>query len=476
MKSASARDKDSILPLIEYAATFESRNVPEAVLKHTADLFTDTMGCILAGSSARGINELRETLAFWGGSGHATVFSFGEKTSPLSAALINSAMGHANDFDDTHDDAVNHGCVTLVPALLATCEVLKPPESFGKPSWVRSRKISGREFIAALAIGLDISNRLGMAFIRHLHVGWLPTTLWGPFACAGACGRLLKLDRDSMSNAFGLAYSQIHANRQGLVDGVLAKRIQPGFSSSAGVQSAFLAAGGITGAKNIVDGQFGLRELYANGQCDPTHLLDRIGLDFETANVSVKPYPCCRCSHPVIDAALHLSAKHGFKWQDIESGTIFLPPQSMGQIGHTFVIRDNPTVDAQFSAQYTAALAFTKGWPKIDDFEKIKILERKDVIGLAKRFSVEEFEMDAASVVPVEMEIVLKNGSSFQTRIAETKGSPGNPLTEEELNFKFRDCLFQSAKSFSSADCDRILSCLNKILEFDDITDVIELF
>ena len=207
--------EDSIDGLVQYAASIRPDEIPDEILKTARDLFQDTMGCILSGSSAAGVRELKEVVDFWGGHRQATVFSFGDKTSAWSAAFLNSVMGHANDYDDTHDAAVNHGCVTLVPALLATCEALSPSLAGPFTGSVRFRKISGREFLAALAVGLDVSNRMGLAFIPYLHVGWLPTTLWGPFACAAACGRLLELDEEKMHHAFGLACSQMQANRPG---------------------------------------------------------------------------------------------------------------------------------------------------------------------------------------------------------------------------------------------------------------------
>ena len=349
------------------------------------------------------------------------------------------------------------------------------PKMMRRWGGVSFRKISGKEFITALAVGLDVSNRLGMAFIPYLHVGWLPTTLWGPFACAAACGRLLKLDANQMHNAFGLAYSQIHANRQGLVDGVLSKRIQPGFSASAGIQAAFFAAHGITGARNIVDGAFGLKALYTAGQIDADYLSDRIGTFFETLNVSIKPYPCCRCTHPVIDAALSLQKERGIQWQEIQEGTIALPPQSMGQIGNPFVVRDNPKVDAQFSAQYTAALALINGRPRLEDFTKENVLSRKDIAELASRFKVYEFERDQPGLVPIEMGIRLKDGRNLHTRITEPKGNRQNPLDREELLFKFNNCLDKAAKTYTAEDRDRIVRGIDHILERDDMDELVRL-
>ena len=453
---------DSIDVIVSYATHFDPNDIPQNVMQYSRDLFQDAVACILSGSSAKGVAELRETIHFWGSSQQATILAFNERTSAPSAAFLNAVMCHANDYDDTHDGAVNHGCVVIVPAILAACEALKNESGLS---------VSGKEFMAALAVGLDISNRLGMAFISYLHVGWLPTTLWGPFAGAAACGRLLHLDEEQMRNAFGLAYSQIHGNRQGLVDGALSKRIQPAFSATAGLQAAFFAARGISGAQHIIDGDFGIPVLYTNGKFDKQYLSEGLGSVFETSNISIKPYPCCRCSHPVIDAALSLKDQGDLNWHQIQGGEIYLPPQSMGQIGNPFEIRANPTVDAQFSAQYTAALALIEGWPRVANFEEANIKSRKDIIELASRFEVFEFEKDRSGIVPVEMRIILKNKQELSVRIEAPKGSPQNPLTKEALSLKFNFCLDNSVKEYQKEERNRILHGLNNFPEVSDVAE-----
>jgi len=453
---------DSIDALVSYATNLDLKTIPQSVMRYSRDLFQDAIACILSGSSAKGIAELREITHVWGGAEQATVLAFNEQTSAPSAAFLNAVMCHANDYDDTHDGAVNHGCVVVVPALLAACEAMKNESGLS---------ISGKEFIAALAVGLDITNRLGMAFIPYLHVGWLPTTLWGPFAGAAACGRLLHLDEEQMRNAFGLAYAQIHGNRQGLVDGALSKRIQPAFSATAGLQAAFFAARGISGARHIIDGEFGIPALYTDGKVNKRYLSEGLGSVFETTNISIKPYPCCRCSHPVIDAALSLKGQGGFDWQQIRRGEIYLTPQSMGQIGSPFEIRTNPTVDAQFSAQYTAALAFIAGWPRVTDFEEDNIKSRKDIPRLASRFQVFEFEKDRSSIVPMEMRIFLEGQGELSVRIEEPKGSPQNPMSKEALSTKFNFCLDNAIKEYSQQERNRILLNLEAFTGIPDVAD-----
>jgi len=465
---------DSITALSTHAADIRAAAIPAEVMQYSADLLRDTVACILAGSSAAGVEAVRETMLFWGGAPQARVVIFGDRTSAPSAAFINSVMGHARDFDDTHDAALNHGCVTIVPALLAVAEVLAENTPGGALP-IPQQPPSGEQFIAALAIGLDVVNRLAMAFAPYLHTGWLPTTLFGPIGVAAACGRLLGFDRETMADAFGLAYAQVHGNRQALIDGTLAKRIQPAFSASAGIQAAFLALRGVTGPQRLIDGVFGYPALYTAGRIDASRLTGRLGDFFETSNVSIKPYPSCRCSHPVIDAALRLKREHGISHEHIASGAIYLPPKSMGQVGNPFAIRANPTVDAQFSAQYTAALTFLRGTPRLSDFEPDNVRTRGDVIELARRFSTVEHAKDSPGPVPTEVSVTLRSGETLTTRIEHIKGSPGNPMLEHELVAKFHDCADHAARPYSADDRRRVLDFFDTVLDTEDVTTVIPL-
>jgi 2-methylcitrate dehydratase PrpD len=453
---------DRIDPLVEQAAKTRTVDIPPAVLERAAELFADTVGCVFAGTGADGMETLRQAMLAWGGNQQATVLGPGHRTSAPMAALLNAAAGHARDFDDTHDDALNHGCVTVVPALLATVETLGP-----------GRAVTGDDFLAALAVGLEVSNRLGMAFIPYLHPGWLPTTLWGPFGCAAACGRLLGLDTAGMHHAFGFAHARSHGNRQALCDGALAKRIQPGFSASAGLEAAFLAARGLSAARHVIDGMAGLPALYTGGRLDERHLADGLGAFEQTLAVSIKPYPSCRCTHPVIDAALRVKKEHGVPWQDIEHGVIRLAPSAMAQVGKPFSIRANPAVDAQFSAPYTAALVFTRGVPRIGDFLAGNIRSRRAVAALAGRFTCEEFEKGSAALVPVELSVTLKDGRRLEARVETPRGSVAVPLSRRERNEKFADCLACAEPPYPEAAAREILETVTAVRSCDDVAAMV---
>lgn len=465
----------SIDAMVQDATTITADEIPNHTINKAVDLFVDTIGCIFAGTNAEGISELKNTILYWGCTPHATVLVSGEKTSAPSATLINSVMGHARDYDDTHDLAANHGSVVIVPALLATAEACSRGNKTAKTNPFTGKQVCGKDLIAALAVGLEVTNRLAMAFAPYLHAGWLPTTLWGPFGAAAACGRILKLNSEQMHNAFGLAYAQIHGNRQALLDGTLAKRIQPGLSAASGLQSAFLAANGITAARNIISGDFGIPVLYTGGKIDSRYIDTGLGSFEETMNISIKPYPSCRCTHAVADAVLAIKKQQVISWQDIESGVIYLPPNSMAQIGQSFAIRGNPTVDAQFSAQYVAALTFIYDKLQIADFNMDNVISRKDVVQLASRFTPVVFEEHTVEIGLAELTINMKNGQHLHSRIEKAKGSPLNPLSVEEQEMKYMDCLDNSGNTYSNKIKHSLFSTTRDIINYDDVARFVDL-
>ncbi len=461
------KNSDPINALAAHAAS--ANEIPGPTLQKTRDLFIDSMGCIYGGSRADGVAESLKDALRWGASSQASVFAHSVKTSAPEAAFLNSVMMHARDYDDTHDPAVNHGCVTVLPAMIAALQVLNYQKETDDP--IPYRPVSGKEFLTSMAVALDVTNRIALCVIPYLHVGWLPTTIGGPFGAACGVGRLLGLGPEKMQNAFGFAYAQVHGNRQALIDGTLAKRMQPAFSAVAGFKSAFFALQGLTAGRRVISGDYGLPALYTGGKADTEQITGGLGGRWETDTISIKPYPSCRCSHPVIDAALKIKEEHLTAGDAIQSGTILLPPSSMGQIGSQFKIRQDPTVDAQFSAQYTAALAFLKGSPVLADFEGDRIRREGEITALAERFSTKVFAEESSSLVPVEMRIELKNGKTVTARVEHPLGSPDNPLTEEQLTEKLKDNIRYSVNP-PEAKLKDMISVLKSAGEAEDMTKV----
>ena len=275
-------------------ARVKYEDLPQDVVECTKKQVLDAVGVALAGYAKPGLNELLDIVTGWGGSKESTLFYCKHKVPAPNAAQMNASMAHALDYDDVHDAATIHPGVVIIPACMAVAE--------------KKGDVTGRAFITAVALGVDMMCRLGLATkpeTSRAKAGWLLTPLYGFLGAAGAAGRILGLDENGIVNAIGIAYHQCGGNLQTVLDGGLSKRMGPGFAAKGGITAALMAEKGITGAKNCLEGKFGIYQLYHRGGYDPKILTANLGKYFEGINVSTKPYPCCRGVHGSIRCRTH---------------------------------------------------------------------------------------------------------------------------------------------------------------------------
>src|SRR5262249_58074654 len=119
------------------------------------------IGCALAGSREEPVPAMLGLVSRWQGSGDSTIWGSSRTAAPPQAALVNGALAHGLDFDDTHADSVCHVSAVLTPTVLAMAE---------------SEKLSGRDALTAFVAGSEGVIRLGMAAPRRLHARRRPAT------------------------------------------------------------------------------------------------------------------------------------------------------------------------------------------------------------------------------------------------------------------------------------------------------------
>jgi len=205
--------------MVQFVVSSKYEDFPQYALEATKKDIIDTLGVALAGSGAPGCRELVDLLSELGGRGRCNILVYGSRVSPTTAALINSTMAHALDFDDTHDLAVLHAGVIVVPTAFAIAQYLGG--------------INGRDFITAIILGIDIICRMGLATKQR--AGWMFTPLYGYFGAATSASKLLGLNEDETLNAWGIAYAQASGNNECIHSGSLTKRIQAGFAARGGI-------------------------------------------------------------------------------------------------------------------------------------------------------------------------------------------------------------------------------------------------
>ena len=293
--------------------------------------------------------------------------------------------------------------------------------------------MNGKDFIAAVALGVDMICRLALAAwpgydpavpetrniafqgerVKH---GWHLTTVMGYLAAAGAAGKVLGLDEERLVNAFGLSYHQCGGCNQGRDDGAHTKRLGPGFSARAGVASALMAQRGVIGPKNVLEGHFGFYNMYWQGGYDPATLTADLGKHFEGINVSFKPYPCCRGIHTSVDATLGLISAHPIKIDDVKEIRVFADAGGYQMLCSPLEVKTKPRtpVDAQFSIPWGVATMLAKGYVGIEHYTEAAI-KSPDILEAASKIKVIlDHSLDTSDKIPSgKIEIETKDGQGL---------------------------------------------------------------
>lgn len=395
-------------------------------------MLADALAVIAGAARAPGIPELNARLGRWERSGSATGLIGKRRYSPPSAALANGAAAHALDYDDIHDEARVHSMCVVLPALLAAAEDAGP--------------VDGKGFLLGLVTGAELHARLGLACPGSLAAGWHPTTLFGSLAASLATGRLLNLQPEALRNALGIAFHQAGGSVQSAYDGVISKRLGPGFAARDAVVSAFLAADGLTGTREPLEGRAGFFALHARGEARPELLAEGLGRTWRIEEYSLKPYPACRCNHAAIALALQLH-QDGLKPDGIETAELRMSEANWKLVGKPYDARVGSIVDAQFSAAYSFARALTDGRVGPKAYERPAITQ-PDVVRLAQRVRVvTDHAIDPDAMDPVTIRIVLRDGGSL-----DRSGTTAKSMSEREILEKLRGCLEFGGYPISAAE------------------------
>ena len=294
--------------LATWAAGLAFSSIPADVVAATKLRILDVIGdCVSGRGSAVGAAIERTARAVSAETAALAFAPAGATSFPLFNAFANGTLAAALDYDDTHNTTVIH------PSSPATCAVL---------ALAADRPMAGREFIASVAAGVEACCRIGMAAPGEFHRrGLHPTGVLGVFASAVATARCLRLDLLRMQHCIGIAASFGAGIMQAWLDGTDVRFCHTGFAASSGMLAAQLAAAGVTGPAESLEGKFGIFHTHLQGDV-PLHLsaiCDEIGRRWESRNVSFKPYPAAHVMHSFIDAVLYLRGTEGFRVEDITS-------------------------------------------------------------------------------------------------------------------------------------------------------------
>src|SRR5262244_603964 len=247
----------------------------------------DWIGCALAACRHPEIDILLGVLAETGGRPQATVLGRGIKLGLIDAPLANGQMGHLLDFDDTHmGGVVLHTSSPVLAALLALAE--RTP-------------VTGADLMLAYAVGFEAGVRSGRTAPGHHKGGWHLTGTLGTIAAGVAGGKLLKLDRQRLTYAMGIAATQAAGMQQNR--GTMCKSFHAGKAAANGVLAALLAEHGFDSTQEVIEGKKGFSRIYSD-VAEPNALVTGLNRGWVIESNGYKPYACGIVLHPLIDAVV----------------------------------------------------------------------------------------------------------------------------------------------------------------------------
>jgi 2-methylcitrate dehydratase PrpD len=401
--------------------------LPVEVSARARTLILDTVGIALrARHDAQSTPSMLAALSALGyRQGAARVIGDPDGWTAPGAALINGALAHSLDFDDTHAAGSIHPSAPIVPAALAAAEM---------------SGASGADTVAAIVAGYEIQIRLSIAMnpSEHYARGYHPTATCGAFGAAAAAGRLLGLDVDGMVSAFGLALSQAAGSISFLDEGAWSKPFQVGWAAHNGLVAARLAAEGFQGPKRGIDGPHGFLHAYAP-EPDYAAAAADLGSRWETLAIAVKPFPSCRYSHAPMNAVAELVAANDIAEDEIQAIRIGLPKTGMRLVAdpHEVKIRPSSIVEGQFSMPFLSAVTARSGTLRWDDYRAHLTDEKTRALTQKVRCAVDErceaaFPANMAGVAVIETA-----RGTFESFVEVPKGEPGNWPTDAEHRAKF---------------------------------------
>ena len=421
---------------VEKYTSINHNDLDLKTLEAGRNLLIDSLGNIIASLRIGGNEKLNQSMA--------QSLTKNNNMTPLYLGMLI----HSLDFDDTHYEALIHtGSITVPSGMYA---------AFNK-------KISGKDFIKSLILGVDFAVQLA-SIEKHLFhkKGFHATSVVGVFSSAFIYGYLNEYSKEEIVNSLGIAGSFCSGNLSFLKDGDNTKIVHPGWASFSGCSAAELVNLGITGSSNIFEDKNGIYNLYSDVSLE-NKIIDLSNDNWKINDVSFKPYPICQLSIPTIRLASEIV--ENLKISNIEKIIIHLPEDSFDIVAKDKSIKSQPRTpyEAKFSIYWVLAVFLINKELTLESFHE-KYLKNNLIKSLINKIDVITFQhTETAASIPGKIEIHFIDGTI-------------NFYEEENLDNSISNSDLILKKFFQNSDLnpkDELVEQLLKIEEMDNIGEII---
>ena len=458
MSEASA---DSISrKMAQFALSLRYDQIPEASIKEAKRFLLDSVGCALAALDHEDMQQAYKYVQALGGGEQATVIGHGTMANMPNAALMNSLLIRAMDYNDIYWKQDPSHPSDIIPAALAPAEF---------------RGLSGKDLLVGILICYELELRLCLAaFPGVREVGWHHASLT-QFVAPLVTARMLGLSEDQAVAACGISGSS-HFTLGGVVAGHLTnmKNTADPMATEAGVRAAMLASTGYSGPVELFEGKEGVFEVISNVEFKTDIMLDGLGSEFLITDCGCKAFPTEALTHQPITAVLELMSENDIDPHTVTEVLIKTTARGADILSDPSKYEPRTKETADHSLPYCIAVAVTKGNVLPSDFTEEALTDPFVWETLPKIKVVADPEIDAMfpGVKRAIVTITTDDGKTFTKQADHAKGRAENPLSDDELVAKFRA---NASHAMTDGAMDKVVNATFALDQIDTVSEYMQI-
>jgi 2-methylcitrate dehydratase len=455
----SSRRQTSEQPLADRLATYAERlsyrDIGAATLQAVKVLVVDSFGCAIAAFDERPVRICREIAAATA-SGSSTILGTHRRTTPDLAAFANAAAIRYYDLNDVYVSRQASHPSDAIAACFAIAE---------------AEKADAKDLIAAIVLAYEIECRLVDAF--DLSARRFDATVFTLPAVALAAGKLMKLDRERLTQAVNIAVNDhvalAQTRTQTLSDW---KGIADSNAVRNAVFAAMLARGGLSGPAPIFEGHSGFFQSVTRPVTIDTGAFGGADMPFRIESVGVKAFPAQVYTQTAIMAATAVAKEVGDldRVASIDIATTNRGYVMAGSEPEKWAPDTRDTAD--HSLPYIVARAMFDGTITNESYAPDKLRDPK-ILAFMKKIAVQEdpaFAKPRGNAPPARITVTRDDGRQFVRQVDDMPGFPGKPMERADAERKFRDNI---ARRWSADHTRAALDALWGLEAADDVAGLL---
>jgi len=437
--------------LSDYGTSLKYTDLPSDVVHLAKRFIIDTIGCALGGYDSEPSKVARAMAGEVTPAHPVTVIGSGQSSSLDLAVFANGVMIRFLDFNDGYTSQESgHPSDSIAAALSAT----EAAGGSGKRLLVST--VLAYEAFCRICDTVDVKPR----GFDHVTVGGIASVL--------AAARAMKLSKEQTFQALNLGIASNVALYQTRIGDVsMWKGCAYANASRNAVFSVQLARAGLTGPSPIFEGDGGYFRAVSG---EPFVLKEMGGKDhpFKINECSIKQFPLGQYSQTVAQAALEVRELYGPPEEiaQVNISTLQTAVNIMAGDPEKWTPKNRETAD--HSMPYTAAVALMFGTVESRHFDD-EFLKDPDLLELVSKVTVSvsnEANARAPEAMLCDFEVVTKSGVEHSVQVAYHKGHYRNPLTDNEVDRKFRSLAQEHLPA------ERVDVLLDRLWHLEDVQNV----